>query len=169
MLQLKIATPAYFIDPVQVTLLTIGRFWSYVEKPTLQGCWPWIGGANDYGYGQFALPGFGMIAAHRLAYAFKVGGLDVGVKVRHSCDNPPCCNPWHLLGGTMTDNSLDCAARGRQGDPTPGKITPQIRDQIILRAISGEARRKIAARFGIHVCNVYRTLQKARRSQEVQP
>jgi hypothetical protein len=33
--------------------------------------------------------------------------------VRHSCDNPPCCNPSHLLEGTQLDNMGDAASRGR--------------------------------------------------------
>ena len=33
--------------------------------------------------------------------------------VRHACDNPPCCNPLHLLGGTHADNVADKVRRGR--------------------------------------------------------
>lgn len=33
--------------------------------------------------------------------------------VRHSCDNPPCCNPAHLLVGTAAQNAQDMAERGR--------------------------------------------------------
>lgn len=33
--------------------------------------------------------------------------------VRHSCDNPPCVRPDHLLLGTVVDNTQDKIDRGR--------------------------------------------------------
>jgi hypothetical protein len=41
--------------------------------------------------------------------------------VRHSCDNPPCCNPAHLLSGTTLENNRDTFERGRhRGGQRPG-------------------------------------------------
>ena len=36
--------------------------------------------------------------------------------VRHTCDNPRCINPAHLVGGTQADNMQDMLRRGRAGD-----------------------------------------------------
>ena len=36
-----------------------------------------------------------------------------GTVVRHTCDNPRCINPKHLLLGTVQDNIDDMVARGR--------------------------------------------------------
>lgn len=36
--------------------------------------------------------------------------------VRHTCDNPRCVNPEHLIGGTQKDNVQDMLDRGRAGD-----------------------------------------------------
>lgn len=36
--------------------------------------------------------------------------------VRHTCDNPRCINPAHLVGGTQYDNVRDMHDRNRVGD-----------------------------------------------------
>ena len=38
----------------------------------------------------------------------------VGLVVRHTCDNPRCVNPHHLLIGTNKDNTADMVNRNRQ-------------------------------------------------------
>lgn len=52
-------------------------------------------------------------AAHRIAFRERHGYLPA--VVRHTCDNPACSNPDHLLGGTQADNMRDMVERGRQG------------------------------------------------------
>ncbi len=73
-------------------------------------CHVWTGPRypNKGGYGRFRRDG-----AHRVAYALKHGDIPEGAIVRHSCDNPPCCNPAHLLLGGHSDNRKDCVSRGR--------------------------------------------------------
>lgn len=34
--------------------------------------------------------------------------------IRHTCDNPRCINPQHLIAGTQADNIRDKVERGRQ-------------------------------------------------------
>jgi hypothetical protein len=45
--------------------------------------------------------------------------------VRHRCDNPSCCNPHHLKGGSRADNVKDMYQRGRAEDRrgTRSKLT----------------------------------------------
>lgn len=84
------------------------RFLMYVNKT--ETCWLWTGSCDKDGYGRFTSP---ERTAHRFAYRFYNGPLEEGKLVRHSCDNPPCCNPAHLSLGTAQDNSNDCKSRGR--------------------------------------------------------
>lgn len=50
---------------------------------------------------------------HRLAYREFVGPIPEGMKVCHTCDNPPCCRPSHLFLGTDEDNTQDAISKGR--------------------------------------------------------
>lgn len=51
--------------------------------------------------------------AHRVSYALANGTLPKASVVRHTCDNPPCVNPAHLLAGTQKENMADRKARKR--------------------------------------------------------
>jgi hypothetical protein len=54
------------------------------------------------------------IRATRLVFEQTWGvKLKPGQVIRHTCDNPPCVNPLHLMVGTQRDNSQDMAQRGR--------------------------------------------------------
>jgi len=53
------------------------------------------------------------VVAHRIAYELSKGPVPKELIVRHTCDNPPCCNPNHLIPGTDADNAKDKSERGR--------------------------------------------------------
>ena len=74
-------------------------------------CLVWQGRRNKAGYGQVTVNGW-PIGVHRLVYIVTHGGEEPPV-VRHICDNPPCAEPSHLLGGTYLDNYRDTIARDR--------------------------------------------------------
>ena len=87
------------------------RFWEKIDRSG--DCWEWTGAKNRAGYGRFGVRRYNMIAT-RVMMMFKVGMYDRRLVVRHTCDNPGCVNPDHLLLGTHQNNSDDMVARGRQ-------------------------------------------------------
>ena len=101
---------------------TVNNFWDNVSRGHPDQCWPWNGAVNERGYGRIDFLGHKGIYAHRIAYVLANPGstefrgpIDQSSPyfVRHFCDNPPCCNPKHLLLGTHDDNMKDKVARGR--------------------------------------------------------
>ena len=90
-------------------------FERYAERilPLPSGCWEWQGSHTVGGYGNLTRDKHSHYA-HRAAYEAVHGAGSAAYQViRHSCDNPPCCNPLHLLAGTAKDNARDAKERGR--------------------------------------------------------
>ena len=75
-------------------------------------CWEYQGARTRGGYGELRCAGT-MGYAHRVMAAARYGPLAPGQVVRHTCDNPACCNPEHLVLGSMADNNADMWERGR--------------------------------------------------------
>ncbi len=91
------------------------RFWQFVDKTPGFGpdgeCWRWVGCSVPGGYGQIWINGK-MITAHRYSF-FLANGYYPEPVGRHTCDNPPCVHPDHILEGTQKDNMNDKKIRGR--------------------------------------------------------
>lgn len=62
------------------------------------GCWVWQR-ATARGYGVLWLPDEKKVrSVHRLSYLVFKGDIPPGLGLDHEeCDNPPCCNPDHLV------------------------------------------------------------------------
>jgi len=59
---------------------------------------------------------------HRMAYeAHYAEPIPEGMVVMHTCDNPGCFNPNHLVIGTQSDNVQDCMSKGRHKGGRPKK------------------------------------------------
>jgi hypothetical protein len=79
-------------------------------------CWDWSGSLDAYGYGdrgRKAPDGYSR-KAHRAAYEVTYGPIPADTPVvRHSCHNPACINPAHLMLGTLSDKMADMVSAGR--------------------------------------------------------
>jgi hypothetical protein len=77
--------------------------------------------------------------------------------VRHTCDNPLCINPEHLISGTQADNVKDMWERGRAtilaGERNGrAKLTQAIADEIRRLYVPGKYRHgagALARKFGV--------------------
>ena len=68
-------------------------------------CWLWIWAKLPRGYGHFRRDKKDEYA-HRAAYELHVGPIPKGAEIDHTCVNPPCCNPRHLVPRTPKDHHL---------------------------------------------------------------
>jgi hypothetical protein len=91
----------------------IAKFHRLVQKGADDACWPWTGRKNERGYGRPTCDAISY-RAHRIAWELAHGSpVPDNRIIRHTCDNPSCCNPRHLLLGTPADNMRDAVKRER--------------------------------------------------------
>lgn len=92
--------------------VTPESFWARVDRSEgPDGCWPWLGSCDTHGYGQVTFDGH-LTLTHRLAFFLTYGHWPMPIG-RHTCDNPPCSNPRHVIEGDYQQNSEDMMSRGR--------------------------------------------------------
>lgn len=118
-----------------------------------------------YGYGQFVWRAVSTspLIASRAAFFFTHGYWPQ--EVRHSCDNPPCCNPAHLGDGDHLDNMLEAAERGRMANcegHAKARLTAEDVRAIRSRAARGETLESIQIDYGLSVGYVSRIVARKR-------
>lgn len=135
-------------DTTPQDIMATARFWSKVRVGRPGVCWPWQEKSrNEFGYGIFRAPGdIGLVKAHRFAWMQANGHLHPDVVIRHKCDNPPCCNPAHLLAGTQQDNISDIHERKRRNYNV--RMTPSLLREVKSRVRAGETQTSVAKDLG---------------------
>jgi hypothetical protein len=140
----------------------VTRFWDRVERGAADACWPWTASRKRRGYGHVGWinPETGqkqMMVAHRVAYHLTHGAPPLGHVVMHTCDNPPCCNPAHLITGTVAENNADRSQKGRTARPGVGNWR--------ARSLANQARgsQHTSAKLTEHQVREIRALCEARR------
>jgi hypothetical protein len=91
---------------------TIHDFWNSVDIKGEDECWPFLGYCNKKGYGQFRLNGK-LRPPHIISFEATNIRRSKGSIIMHSCNNPPCCNPKHLVEGTYAENAQYSVKCGR--------------------------------------------------------
>lgn len=131
--------------------------WFMPGTPPESGCWEWPHTLNSHGYGRLWMSGEDT-GAHVLSFIVHHGPVPKGLVVRHSCDNPPCVHPDHLLSGTVIDNIRDAMERGRNNrgaEVNTAKLTEDdVREIRRLYAETGLSQAKVGDLFGVSQVNV---------------
>lgn len=116
--------------PDHIDSSDIDRFKEKYLEGDIDSCWEWLSAKTPRGYGVFEVSHLGVctaIRAPRLAYFIHYGSDPYPLFVRHSCDNPTCVNPHHLLLGDHDDNMRDKIDRNRtaKGDRNGSRTKPE--------------------------------------------
>lgn len=137
------------------------KFWSRVDVRAPSECWEWQGARSASGHGRFRIPtdvsldDAGHVrGTHRVAYWLDRGEWPGDLVVRHSCDNPPCVNPAHLLLGTHADNVRDKMERGRQ------PLNQNARKTHCLRGHEFNPENSVVDCLGRRVCLICRRIRQ---------
>lgn len=133
-------------------------------------CLNYEGFTNRWGYGLQYYEGRTRLA-HRVAYVnfhdVPLRSID-GELVRHTCDNPTCINPEHLLLGTQQDNMDDKMRRGRHKackGTANGRARLEPSDVKYIREHYKRGSQEfgtvaLGRKFGLHDCTIGRILRK---------
>jgi hypothetical protein len=122
-----------------LTQRQIARFWSRVDVGDPDDCWPWLAGRRKRKYGGFKI-GSVSVLAHRVAFFLHYGYWPENAL--HTCDEPSCVNPFHLLDGDQAQNMGEAASRERMASKLTLAQVQEIR-QSNAKGID------LAQRFGV--------------------
>lgn len=142
------------------------RYWTKVLVAGLEECWLWTGRKTSGGYGSFSLASK-RVPAHQYGY-FLEHGRWAPDKVCHSCDNPPCQNPRHLVACTQAENVADMDAKGRRRPVTGeahGRAVLSDEDVATIRRLAGTGRskRSLATEFAVSRTQIRRVIEHKQR------
>lgn len=115
--------------PFSLDFSQMRSFWASVRRDEATGCWVWQGARIKSGYGIVGAH----VYVHRFVYDY-IYGLAPDLHVCHRCDNPPCCNPFHIFAGTHADNMRDMSVKLRAA-----KASLTVEQVHIIRASSSKA------------------------------
>ena len=141
------------------------RLWDRTER-TESGCLEWTGPRNADGYGRVSVGNSVRRFAHRLAYEIDVGEIPEGMCVLHLCDNPPCCDPDHLVLGTKAENNRQAAERNRMQRGS-GRYNAKLDENKVLLirgayAAGGVSQHQLAREYGVSAMAINRAINGTR-------
>lgn len=120
-------------------------------------CLEWTKCYNTDGYPRAAFENSNG-KVHRVVWELVNSKSAQGYVVRHSCDNPRCINPKHLLLGTPTDNMRDRDERDRHGAAKLNhEKVKQAREMYLTKEYT---QLELANMFGVHLRTMNSLLNK---------
>jgi hypothetical protein len=122
---------------------TQARFWNKVKvipQSNSDACWEWQGGTMPNGYGVASIGESETMLAHRFAASLTQDIKDQ--TVLHTCDNPLCVRPSHLVVGSQKDNMRDMFDKERSNNKLNAAAVRDIRTKTLSRP-------EYAAKYGI--------------------
>lgn len=78
-------------------------------------CLDYIKNCDTKGYARIGWNGKNY-KLNRIIYKAMFGDIPINIFVCHTCDNPKCINPKHLILGTLRWNLFDMDNKGRRHD-----------------------------------------------------
>lgn len=124
---------------------TQARFWTHVNvisESNSNKCWLWTGAQNGRGYGIASIGKGKTMLAHRYVAQLRENTLPKETVVRHTCDNPLCVRPDHLIVCEQKENMVDMMQKGRKQT----KLNPLAVRDIRTRQLS---RAEYALKYGV--------------------
>lgn len=123
------------LSQINLTEKQIKHFWTKIDKKSDTECWLWLGSVDKDGYGRMSIYQSKykkMYRANRLAFFLSYPNItDQSLLVRHTCNNPKCCNPKHLILGSSSDNAKDIFLANRGGNKLNFDIVKELRQQYL--------------------------------------
>jgi DNA-binding CsgD family transcriptional regulator len=146
---------------------TKDHVWKWIKRGNENECWEWQGPQRSRGgYGEIGID-HKRYRVHRLVYELankvelpKITRLSPSsCIVMHTCDNPICCNPKHLILGSPKQNTADMMRKGRRYDFSGergqcAKLTNVQAEEIRELCRLKIPQKDIAARYGVSVPTV---------------
>lgn len=149
---------------MEFTEKEIRRFHSKYVEDGSSGCWNWIHGKFNTGYGMLSsISGMNRpalwqkktMSAHRVSWMIhNKSAIPDGFLICHHCDNRACVNPSHLYLGTSQDNNRDTVRRGRANRLTGSACSwSKLTEENVLEILNHEygkgANKALSAKFGV--------------------
>ena len=122
------------------------RFWEKVKiSDSDDRCFSWESAIDPNNRGFFWVGGHRRtIKAYQFIYELLNGPIQSGLVIRHTCDNPNCVNPNHLLSGTHLDNKTDSTSKMRHAYGTRNGGGVKLTENSVIRM------RMLYPLFGFH-------------------
>lgn len=128
------------------------RFFPRYMEGQPEKCWHWLGNFDDENYPRLSVRGK-YYRAHRLSWMIYNHISRLELPMLHSCDNPPCVNPFHLFPGTNVENVKDRNSKGRQASGEfnggGGKLNWAIVHEIKEELKEGKSYRSLSIKYGV--------------------